>query len=128
ILAVISIVIGFIVKSFFANTVGIPELSGIAGFLAGGIIFLIGSPIMLISGFIDDKIDRTQDREDYRQMMADINADLRAEEHELAEDKRMDRYINSLGKSSKTNIYIDNRQIHINNPKPRTSKKKLPKE
>ena len=96
ILAAISIIIGIAVNSFFANTVGIPELSFIPAFLAGGITFLIGSPFMLISGFIDSKIDRAQDREDYRQMMSDINADIRAEEHELAENERMDRYLNAV--------------------------------
>jgi len=84
---------------------------------------------MLISGFIDSKIDRAQDREDYRQMMSDINADIRAEEHELAENERMDRYLNAVKrKKSDTNIYIDNRQIHINNHKPRRTKKIQPKE
>jgi len=126
ILAAISIVIGLVVNGFFANTVGVPELSGLAGFLAGGIIFLIGSPFMLISGFIDSKIDRAQDREDYRQIMADINADIRADEHELAEDERIDRYIDALKKNSKTNVYIDNRQIHISNSEPRSSKKNFP--
>jgi len=118
-------IIGIAVNNFFANTVGVPELSGLAGFLAGGIIFIIGSPIMLISGFIDSKIDRAQDREDDRQIMADINADLRADEHEIAEDKRIDRYIDAVGKSSKTNIYIDARSVHYHNkgePRPRDSK------
>ena len=128
ILAAICFVIGIAVNNFFANTVGVPGLSGLAGFLAGGIIFVIGSPIMFISGFIDSKIDRAQDREDYRQMMADINADIRADEHEIAEDKRMDRYIDATRKSSRTNKYIDNRQIHINNSKPRRTKKNLPKD
>ena len=129
ILAAISIIIGIAVNSFFANTVGIPELSFLPAFLAGGITFLIGSPFMLISGFIDSKIDRAQDREDYRQMMADINADIRAEEHEQAENERMERYLNAVKrKKSDTNIYIDNRQIHINNHKPRRTKKIQPKE
>ena len=116
ILIAISIGIGFAVNSFFANTVGVPELSGLAGFIAGGIVFLIASPFLLISGFINRKIDRAQDRADERQFLADLNADIRAEEHEQAEDERAVRYISSMKKTrSKTNVYIDNRQITINN-------------
>jgi len=91
ILILISVIIGAIVGG----------LTGISliGWIAGIFFFVCGLPGVLISMFVDDRIDYVQDREDYRQLM-----------HELDEDARMDRYLDKLDKHD---TYIDNRQIHL---------------
>ena len=72
------------------------------------VLFIIGLPGMLIGGLIDgfiqDKIDYVQDREDYRQLM-----------HDISEDERMDRYLDKIDDYGNSNIFIDNRQIHFHN-------------
>jgi hypothetical protein len=70
--------------------------------------FICSLPFTLIGGFIDDKIDYVQDREDDRALM-----------RELREDERMDKYLNKLDDyndfDEPPDIYIDNRQVNINN-------------
>jgi hypothetical protein len=105
ILLLISVILGGIV----AGITGIGFLFWVvsAGF------FILGLPGALIVGFIHSENEYAQDRADYRELMKD-----------LAEDERMDRYIDALeNKKSDTNIYVDNRQIHINNHKPRRKKR-----
>jgi flagellar motor component MotA len=69
-------------------------------------IFICGLPFALINGFIQSKIDYVQDREDERMYM-----------RELAEDARMDRYLDKLDEldDDEPDIYIDNRQVHYHN-------------
>ena len=105
ILVIISVIFGGIV----AGTTGIGFLFGV--FSVG--FFILGLLGALIVGFIHSENEYAQDRVDYMELMRD-----------LAEYERMDRYIDaSEGKKSITNIYIDNRQIHINNHKPRRRKR-----
>jgi len=105
ILLIISVILGGIV----AGITGIGFLFWVVsvGF------FILGLPGALIGGFIHGENEYAQDRADYRELMKD-----------LAEDERMDRYIDALeNKKSDTNIYVDNRQIHINNHRPRRKKR-----
>jgi len=73
-------------------------------------IFICGLPFALINGFIQDKIDYAQDREDYRMLM-----------HEISENERMDRYIDKLDElhddydDDIPDVFIDNRQVHYHN-------------
>ena len=101
-LLIISVILGGIVAG----------ISGI-GFLfwvVSIVVFVCGLPFALINGFIQDKIDYVQDREDYRMML-----------HEIEEDERMDRYLDKLDElndyddDDEPDIYIDNRQIHYHN-------------
>jgi len=79
------------------------------GLVVGGVLFALGLPGMLIVYLIYGIASIGQDRADDRQTMADVNADLRAMEHEFNEDQRMERYI-SASRPDKT---YDNRQINI---------------
>jgi len=85
ILLIISTIIGLIVGS----------LSGIwlVGLIAGRFIFICGLPAAMTASFVHGEISYAQDRADYKQMLADINANIRAEEHESAEDERTDRIV-----------------------------------
>jgi hypothetical protein len=103
ILLIISAIAGAVVYGF----------TGI-GFLfwaAGGVFFVCGLPFAAISSFVHDEVSYAQDREDYRQAMADIKAEELADEHEFAEDERTVRIIKA-GKEQ-TRIYTDNRQVHF---------------
>ena len=79
----------------------------IIGWFIGIVLFLVGLPGALISLFVHDSISYAQDRADDRQIMADIEADIRAEEHEYCEDRR--------AAQRKPDITYDNRQIHFHN-------------
>jgi len=88
--------------------------------IVGIFAFLLGLPGFLSGMFIQDSIDYVQDREDERQLM-----------HELDEDMRMDRYLDKLDelketKHSKSDIYIDNRQVHFHDHS-KVDKKTKPK-
>jgi hypothetical protein len=65
----------------------------------------------LISSFVHGEVSYAQDRADYRQAMLEIKTEELADEHEFAEDTRLDRLIKSSG--TQTNIYNDNRQVHF---------------
>jgi len=92
-------------------------------------LFILGLPGMLISGIFSDigdffhrENEYAQDREDLRQMDADIAA-----------DERMDRYLDKLDDlkedyDNKPNIYIDNRQVHFHNYKNSKKTKRIKKE
>jgi hypothetical protein len=68
-------------------------------------------PSALVSSFVHGEVSYAQDRADYRQAMAEIRAGELAEEHEAAEDARIDRLIEAPG--TRTNVYNDNRQVRI---------------
>jgi hypothetical protein len=87
--------------------------STLVGCIAGGFFFICGLPSALVGSFIHSEVSYAQDRADYRQMLSDMEIDMRAEEHELLEDERIDRLIESQ-KRPITQIYNDRRQININ--------------
>lgn len=89
----LSIIIGVIV----AGVSGIAAL----GWVAGGLFFLFGLPGALIASWIHGEISYTQDRADWRQMQADMEA----EERDLI---RMDSLSNRP-----TTIIQDRRNQHI---------------
>jgi len=93
-------------------------ISGISlvGWAVGIFLFLCGLPGALIGSFVDDSISYAQDRADYRQMMSDFDADMRAEEHEDREDARTEQLMESQ-KGSLTQIYNDHRQVHLHGGK-----------
>jgi len=66
-------------------------------------LFVISLPFTLINGFIQDKIDYVQDREDDRAFM-----------HELSEDLRHEEYLEQLEDHHNHITYnIDSRSIHF---------------
>jgi len=75
-------------------------------------LFVLSIPGMLINLFFDgisdiihEENEYAQDRADYRELMRDISEDIRHEE-----------YLDKIeSKHSKSDIYIDNRQIHFHN-------------
>jgi hypothetical protein len=92
-------------------------VSGLTGmsflfWLAGGIVFICGLPFVLVISFIHGEVSYAQDREDYRQAMSEIKAEELADEHEFAEDARVDRLVEAVKRSS-AKLYNDNRQVHI---------------
>lgn len=99
-LLIVAIILGGIV----AGITGI----GLLFWVVSIFIFVCGLPFALINGFIQDKIDYVQDREDYRALM-----------REISEDERMDRYLDKLDgvddDYDDPDIYIDNRQVHYHN-------------
>jgi hypothetical protein len=108
VLLIISIVLGTIV----AGVTGM----GILFWVVAGGIFVFGLPGLIIGwvingigGFIHGENDYAQDRADYRELM-----------REIAEDERIDRYLDKLDEldeknDDKLDIYIDNRQIPFYN-------------
>jgi hypothetical protein len=103
ILLIMSAIVGFVVYGF----TGIGFLS----WIAGGVFFVCGLPFAAVSSFVHGEVSYAQDRADYRQAMAEIKAEELVDEHEFAENTRLDRIVKS-GKAQ-TNIYTDNRQVHI---------------
>jgi hypothetical protein len=102
-LLILSVIFGAVVSG----------LTGI-GFLfwiAGGFFLVCGLPFAVISSFIHGEVSYAQDREDYRQAMAEVKAEELADEHEFAEDVRLDRFVKSS--RAQTNICNDNRQVHL---------------
>jgi hypothetical protein len=107
-------------------------IGGIAGILAGSgavfwvvaiVAFVLGLPMTLIGGFVDDRISYSSDRADYRQLEADDRADYRRFEAEIAADvreaesvyradARMERLVGALRKHEDV-TYNDNRQVHL---------------
>jgi hypothetical protein len=103
ILLVISAVVGAVVYGF----TGI----GFLFWIAGGVFFVCGLPFAVVFSLVHGEVSYAQDRADYRQAMAEIQAEELADEHEFAEDERVDRLVAS-GKAQ-TNVYTDNRQVHF---------------
>jgi hypothetical protein len=105
ILLILSIVIGTIT----AGLTGIDLLF----WVVGGFVFICGLPGALITSFVHGEISYAQDREDYRQTMSDIKADELADEHEYAEDERVNRLVDAVKRKQGNTIYNDNRQIRL---------------
>jgi hypothetical protein len=84
---------------------------GFLSWLIGGAVFICGSPFTLILSFVHGEVSYAQDREDYRQMMAEIEAEELLTDHELAEDARTSRLLESS--SGEPAVYNDNRQVHF---------------
>ena len=95
----------------------LPTILGLVAYALSGIgilfwvvfvvVFIIGLPGALITGFIHGENEYAQDRADYRELM-----------REITEEERMDRYLDKLDElsdDSDPDIYIDNRQIHFHN-------------
>jgi hypothetical protein len=92
-------------------------ISGLTGlgflFLPAVIIFFVcGLPFAVISSVVHDEVSYTQDRADYRETMAEIAAEELADEHEYAEDRRIDRLVEAV-KRTQRKTYNDNRQIRF---------------
>ena len=104
ILLIIAAIIGVVVSGFTGFC--------IAGWIAGGFVFLCGLPGALVTSFVHGEVSYAQDRADYRQMLSDLSADIRAGEHEFAEDDRINRLVNTVS-DNPLRIYNDNRQIHV---------------
>jgi hypothetical protein len=99
------LIIALIIGSIVSGITGIGFLFWVVSIF----VFICGLPFALVNGFIQDKIDYIQDRKDYRMTM-----------HEMAEDERMDRYLDNFEKLNEDHynepdIYIDNRQVHFHN-------------
>jgi hypothetical protein len=94
-------------------------ITGITGILFIGLaaavfVFICGLPGTLINGFVHGEVKYAQDREDLRQMEAEITGLELAEQHEILEDARTDRLAGAIGNVNPV-INNDNRQVHIHN-------------
>jgi hypothetical protein len=96
---IVSLIVSVILGAVVAGLTGIGFLFWVVAIF----VFICSLPFVLVDGYIQDKIDYVQDREDYRESM-----------REIAEEEKMDRYLDSLDdvEDNETNIYIDNRSIH----------------
>jgi hypothetical protein len=74
--------------------------------------FICGLPLALVTSFVHSEVSYTQDRADYRATMAEIAAEELADDHEHAEDARVDRLVEAVKKIQKK-TYNDNRQVHF---------------
>jgi hypothetical protein len=103
-LLIVSIIIG----------AAISAITGIGAlfWVAGAAIFICGIPFALVTSFIHNEVSYAQDRADYRQEMLGIKTEELADEHEFAEDERLDRLVEAVKKNS-TKIYNDNRQVRL---------------
>jgi hypothetical protein len=98
---IISLIISVILGAIVTGLTGIGFLFWVVSIF----VFVCSLPFALIDGYIQSKIDYVQDRKDYRETM-----------REIAEDERMDRYLDSIGGyDDEPDIYMDNRQVHIHN-------------
>jgi hypothetical protein len=105
VLLIMSAVIGSVVSA----CTGI----GILFWIAGGAVLIFGLPFALISSFIHGEVSYVQDRADYRQAMTEIKAEELTDEHEFAEDARVDRLAAAIKRKKKPSVTVDNRQVHI---------------
>jgi hypothetical protein len=104
----ILLIVSLIVGLFVTGISGV----GFFGIVVGGAFFLFGLPGALICSLIHGEVSYTQDRADYRQQLSDSTAIDIAEEHELAEDVRLDRLNETIKKNPKQ-VFNDNRQVHV---------------
>jgi ABC-type transport system involved in cytochrome bd biosynthesis fused ATPase/permease subunit len=74
--------------------------------------FICGLPWALVTSFVHNEVSYTQDRADYRAEMSEITAEELADEHEYAEDERIDRLVEAVKKIQKK-TYNDNRQVRF---------------
>jgi hypothetical protein len=103
VLFILSAIVGTVVYGF----TGI----GFLFWIAGGVFFVCGLPFAVVSSFVHGEVSYAQDRADYRQAMAEIQTEELADEHEFAEDARIDRIVKSA--KAQMNSYVDNRQVHF---------------
>jgi hypothetical protein len=104
-LLIISAIIGVVVS----GVTGI----GVLFWLAGGFAFFCGLPFALATSFVHGEVSYAQDRADYREAMAEIQAEELAAEHEVAEDARTEKLVKAVKRSRRSTTYNDNRQIHF---------------
>jgi hypothetical protein len=78
---IFSLIFAVILGAIVAGLTGIDLLFWVVSIF----VFVCSLPFALIDGYIQSKIDYVQDREDYRQAM-----------HEIAEEERMDKYLDKL--------------------------------
>jgi hypothetical protein len=117
VLLIMSTVVGMVV----AGATGY----GIVGALAGGALFVVGLPFAAITSFVYDAVDHAQDRADYRSLKSDLAADARHEEAEMRADEqieRIDRLIDIAKRETPTNVFMDNRQVHLHQTARKDSK------
>ena len=100
--------IGLIVVSAIIGLLAGLALGATFGWIVFGVIFLFGLIPALIGDFITGQVEYTQDCAYDRQVMSDLSADRRAEEHEAAADRRA-----AKRKRNITQVYNDNRQVNI---------------
>jgi hypothetical protein len=104
---ILLLILSVITGAIISGVTGI----GVLFWAAGGFVFICGLPVAAVTSFIHGEVSYAQDRADYRQMMADMEAEELADERELAEEARFDRLIELSG--ARTSIYNDNRQVHL---------------
>jgi hypothetical protein len=102
--------LGLLFSAIFCSIIG-GIVAGVTGisflfWVVSIALFVISLPFTLIDGFIQDKIDYVQDREDDRMLMRELSEDLRHEEYlEHLEDN----------KHNHITYNIDARSIHFHN-------------
>ena len=94
----ISIILCSIIGGVVAGITGISILFWVVSIA----LFVISLPYTLIDGFVQDKIDYIQDREDERELMRELSEDLRHEE-----------YLDQLKDNNHVTYNIDSRSIHF---------------
>jgi hypothetical protein len=105
------IIASLIISVIFGAVVSAVTGMGFLFWITGGVFFVCLLPLALVLSLIHGEVSYAQDRADYRQAMAEIQAEELAGERETAEDARLDRLIKS-GKT-RTSVYNDNRQVHL---------------
>jgi hypothetical protein len=86
--------------------------SGAFALLTGGVFFACGLPFALLFSFVGSAVSYVQDRADCRWENAELKAEELVEDHEFAEDERLDRLVEAA-KKIPASIYNDNRQVHL---------------
>jgi hypothetical protein len=103
----------FIISIIFGSVVSGITGIGILFWLAGGFTFFCGLPFALATSFIHGEVSYAQDMAEYREAMAEIQAEGLAAKHEAAEDARASRLVKAVKKDRRSTTYNDNRQIHF---------------
>jgi hypothetical protein len=101
-----------IVSVFFGAVAACASGVGFIGPVVGALTFVCGLPFALVISLIHGEISYAQDRADCRQTMSEIKAEELADEHEFAEDARLDQLVAAV-KKTPTGIYNDNRQVRL---------------
>ena len=76
-LIMVALIGGLVVGSYITSTIGL---------IAGIVLFICGLPFAIIRDIVHSEVSYAQDRADYRQVMADIEAERREDERLLFED------------------------------------------
>jgi len=98
--------VGLIIISAFVGLIAGFVINTFLGWIVFATIFVLGLIPALISDFIRGQVEYAQDCAYDRQLMSDLSADRRAEEHEAAADRRADKRRMGI-----TQVYNDNRKI-----------------